>query len=712
MILLLLLLLLIGPATAQTLRAGWNPVAFPVARLTSLSADPAVLGALTYENGSYRSVTLTTALDTSRGYWVYARSAANLTYTGEGVLSPLALQAGWNLVAVPPGTALPGYQLNPDGSSTLTTSLTPGAPAWIYSSGAGVLVALFTHNEDPHHPSYPDFVNDKGAYRTFRSSLLEFARELRSRNLSWNWQSDWNFLNAVLKYEVEERDAELLGQTEGKNLVVYLRDSGVEIDPHSHENDGYNYADVAYLITRTGVTPAPIVGGHIYDPSESGYQNWPRFANGLRGARFPDYTFRPTMLTGAGSGSHRRDPVATGLWKPASATDFFTHSSAGALTAFGGWDGNLDRFEGLLRLSEAGALPAGPTTAAFGFNQWQIAEPGYLSGTIVPALERIKSWRDAGRIRTVKFEESLALGGGTVYPTGNDMVSFSLNTQDFAYPDRSASLVSRALDLHERLKVPVDVFLTSTQADLLPASLLERLKGSRLATVSYHFRPPAPYANNYDWAGLSRLSLDGQVAAITNYETHGLDLVTGQPTAARGGYAKLTDFFGYAPFIVGSGDPGLFPATAQVLAGMGAQLAVEHSPPVNLGEQKNGLFLRPEHVDLRLFESGYANQGGQTVLEQALSQARNAGGTAPYFTGVKMHDNDFFAVDSAWVTVYQTGGRRNPPWDTSRKAALLSDAEQAEMWSRYESLVTYAASVRSRVNLVNGPVIRALEPSR
>ncbi len=764
---LFLLVLLTFPAWAQTLtlRAGWNPVAFQAGRIANLSA-PGVAGAVVYDPGGYRTVAFTTdslnSLGLTRGLWVYAQSATSASYQEAGPgAAEVSLASGWNLVAfpqsqavadsalrvrrdgqeVPLGTALLStfYTVAADGSTSPVkvgsgASLPAGQPVWIYangsaqlswsgaspgpspspSTGSAVQVAIFTHNEDWHHPAYPNFATDKAGYQTFRSSLLEFAREMKSRQLSWNWQSDWNFLNAVILYEVEQRDASLLAQTDGKNIVAYLRDQGVEIDPHSHENDGYNYADVAYLITRTGVTPAPVVGGHIYDSTESGYQNWPRFAAGLKGSRYPDYTFQPRLLAAAGSGSHRRDPVVTGMWRPASPTQFFTHSASGALASFGGWDGNFDRFEHLLRLHEGGALPAGPATASFMFNQWELAQPGYLQSTVLPRLDALVSLRAQGRIRVVRFEEALALwnGQGSVYPTGDDMVSFSLNTQDFAYPELSAALVTRVLDLHERLAVPLDVFLTTTQAELLPASLLERLRSSRLATVSYHFRAPKPYANNYDWAGLASRSLAEQVSIVTNYETHGLDLVTGQPTANEGGYSHLKTRLGYAPFIVGSGDPGLFPASAQVFAGMGAQLAVEHSGTVNLGRQRNGLYLRPEHVDLRLFESGYANQSGQTVLEAALAAARNASGaTAPYFTGVKMHDNDFFAVDSAWLTVYVNSGRRSPPWDTSRKSPLLSDAEVAEMWTRYESMVTYAASVRARVNLVNGPVMRALQPA-
>ena len=89
------------------------------------------------------------------------------------------------------------------------------------------------------------------------------------------------------------------------------------------------------------------------------------------------------------------------------------------------------------------------------------------------------------------------------------------------------------------------------------------------------------------------------------------------------------------------------------------------------------------------------------MLDAAISEAHTVqGATAPYFVGVKMHDNDFFAAQSAWTYVYLNGARR-PPWDQSRKSPLKSQAEQDAMWTLYEAAVTHAAAMRDRVGLVN-----------
>ncbi|MFM8395988.1 MAG: hypothetical protein ACKOB4_18880, partial [Acidobacteriota bacterium] len=136
---------------------------------------------------------------------------------------------------------------------------------------------------------------------------------------------------------------------------------------------------------------------------------------------------------------------------------------------------------------------------------------------------------------------------------------------------------------------------------------------------------------------------------------------------------------------------------------LGGRFRVIHGRPSNLGDQQDGTYVRPEHYDLLLFQT--VGQDARTIIENGISQARQAtGAKAPYFVGIKMHDNDFFAVDSAWVTVYVNSSRR-PPFNTSRKSALLSDAEQQAIWQHYESTVAYVASQSSRFTAVGLPAV-------
>lgn len=283
---------------------------------------------------------------------------------------------------------------------------------------------------------------------------------------------------------------------------------------------------------------------------------------------------------------------------------------------------------------------------------------------------------------------------------------FALNTQDFAYPQQSADLVWRVIDLHESLDVPIDISLTTTMVDLYEAQymdLLRRLFTSHVVCLGYHGRPPLPYHSDYDWLGMSGMSSGQQRSTIHTYETHGLDLVTGQPTLAAGGYAKLVSLAGYAPPSVGNLVEGatLQASADAVLAELGAQFGVVHGRAANLGDRRNELYVRPEHYDLKLFQQ--VGQSAATVLDEAIATAPSSdGGRAPFVVGIKMHDNDFFAEDSAWTTVYLAkGARQGPPWNTALKSALLSAAAQQEMWDLYESTVRYAASIRGRVPIAN-----------
>lgn len=434
--------LLMSAAHADTvpLSTGWNAVAFPYKTLTSLEAT-GVAGMVYYDGTAYQSracnlATVGSEGGTFRGFWIYSPGGGSVTFAGTSTgASSLSLRAGWNLVGFPEAAGLELSQLRPSGlliyeagATSPATRLAPGKAYWVFApsattvewgaapTGSNIYVAIGTHNEDT-----PDFANDKNAYRSYRSSLLQFAQMMRTRNLPWNWQSDWSFLNAVIRYDITERDTEFLAQTEGLNVVQYLKQRlDVEIDPHSHEKMGYNYADVAYLVTQTGVDPSPVVGGHIWDPAEATFQNWPKFIGGLRGTRYPSYTWTPSLLMGAGTPNHRNDPVATGIWNPAASDQFFTHSPSGTLATWGGWNGDETLVNATV--SELETLDRNSMwTATYVINQGDMPKPGYLTGTLAPQLDAIAALRDAGRIQVVKFEQGLAAwrsrygGQGFVY---------------------------------------------------------------------------------------------------------------------------------------------------------------------------------------------------------------------------------------------------------------------------------------------------------
>lgn len=287
-----------------------------------------------------------------------------------------------------------------------------------------------------------------------------------------------------------------------------------------------------------------------------------------------------------------------------------------------------------------------------------------------------------------------------------DYVTFSINIQDFSHPAESAVLLNRILDLHEETGVPVDIYLTDVMARIYAEqfpTLVERLRTSPVAAVSYHDRAPRPYVNNYDWLGLGDMSAQQQYETVMRYETHAVDPVTGQTTEEPGGYQYVASLIGYPPYAASSLTGGaLDQAVTRVFRELGARLTVVHGRATDLGEKKDGLYVRPEHFDYMLFQ--HAGEDAVASFESALTQARASGGQSPYFVGVKMHDNDFFATKSAWTTVYMNSGKR-PNWDPTLSAPLLSPAEQDAMWTIYEQTVRHVASQQNHITPVNLPMI-------
>ena len=274
--------------------------------------------------------------------------------------------------------------------------------------------------------------------------------------------------------------------------------------------------------------------------------------------------------------------------------------------------------------------------------------------------------------------------------------------------------------------MPVDVFLTETMIDQyeqLAPSLVGRLKSSAMISMSYHVRPPKPYYTGYNtsnWSGLG--SLTGSAAgqplynAIYNYETHGLNLATGQATGTVGGFAKLNTLFGYNGIVVGAQtDVAFGAAVATVFHDLGAKFTIRHNVVNNLGTVTNfpnTLYVKPEQYEIRLierFEDGFAIPAA-TAFDSALAAARIAtSGTgtgtsysfAPYFMGVKLHDNDLFATQSAWTTVYQPPtGRKTPNWNPALAQDPIYNLDAATQTARfayYAQMVQYAAANRARL---------------
>lgn len=187
----------------------------------------------------------------------------------------------------------------------------------IFSQSLPVYMTLVSHNEDNNPWNIYSF------YKPKRDLLVQIANLVQSKGAAWSFQSDWKFLQAVAMFDT----GSVVSNTNGKNLIKWMvEDKGVFCDPHSHEANGYNYADVAYLHQQLGITPTKVVGGFLYDTIING-NNWENLEAGIYGRMYTSYLWKPDILWGSGTPLHVNDPYPLGAWKPKSMADFFTHDS-------------------------------------------------------------------------------------------------------------------------------------------------------------------------------------------------------------------------------------------------------------------------------------------------------------------------------------------------------------------------------------------------
>lgn len=216
-----------------------------------------------------------------------------------------------------------------------------------------VYVVLFTHIEDNTPVGTLGSVESRQQYSLLRTRLIALANLTRSYNIQWSLQPDWKILLAAFQYE----DAGTMQTTNGKNFLRYLKeDLQVVIDPHSHENGGYNYTDVAHLLDSLGVGMTTVIGGHIWDPSLPQFQNWDRFRVPVRGIRYPWAQWRGDILMGSGTPNHVNDPTISGVWRPKDRFQYFIDDPDGNICSIGQFNGRVGDAEELTTLYSKGIV--------------------------------------------------------------------------------------------------------------------------------------------------------------------------------------------------------------------------------------------------------------------------------------------------------------------------------------------------------------------
>jgi len=280
------------------------------------------------------------------------------------------------------------------------------APGDAPAAPSPVHVVVFTHVEDNTPSGALGSPQSRASYARLRAAMIDVATRARARGLPWVLQPDWTLLEAARVYE----DAATTATTGGQNVMRYLHeDLGVVIDPHSHENGGYNYTDVAYLLTQLGVGGTTVIGGHIWDPALPQFQDWDRFRVAVAGEHYPTASWRGDILIGAGTPNHVNDPLASGLWRPRDRDSFFIDDPAGNVVAVGAWHDELAGVDELIGLSAAGTVPATTIlTASWNLLPNELTPPDGPATVDATLFAPLAARRDAGTIVVTDFTTLVA----------------------------------------------------------------------------------------------------------------------------------------------------------------------------------------------------------------------------------------------------------------------------------------------------------------
>ncbi len=279
---------------------------------------------------------------------------------------------------------------------TLLAAATCAVPAFAQDTpvpaGPAVHVVLFTHIEDNTPGGVIGSTQARTQYLALRARLLEMGALAQRYGVPWTLQPDWKYLEAARVYE----DAATTASTGGLNVFRYLHEvMGVAIDPHSHENGGYNYTDVAYLLQVLGVGGSTVIGGHIWDPDLPEFSEWDRFRTPQRGQHYPAAVWQGSILMGSGTPFHVNDPVVSGIWRPRDRADYFADDSAGTITAIGAYQNGLTGIAELQGLYAAGTIaPDCLLTATMSVGPSTLTAPAGIAtaeSTMVAPLAALKA---------------------------------------------------------------------------------------------------------------------------------------------------------------------------------------------------------------------------------------------------------------------------------------------------------------------------------
>ena len=147
----------------------------------------------------------------------------------------------------------------------------PGGASLQAAARTRVYLTFASHNDYSlsNLPCRP-VIQSRDRYLANRAALVSIAELIASRGGTYDFQTDWEYMTRVSEWD----DQAVKQSTDGLNVIAWLArfaPGRVAVHAHSHENVGYNYADVAYLVEQmTGLASTNVVGGYIASPVNVG----------------------------------------------------------------------------------------------------------------------------------------------------------------------------------------------------------------------------------------------------------------------------------------------------------------------------------------------------------------------------------------------------------------------------------------------------------
>lgn len=408
----------------------------------------------------------------------------------------------------------------------LTDTVSAQTPTPLY-------INFLTHNENNDYCLNGKYVagcgyEDAATFAAVRRNTKLLADTIRVKNASWNFQSDWTFVVGVFTFD-NKGDA----STNGKNIIRWFREDNnnrIEIDAHSHEDFGYNYADVVKLLDSAGGKPTTIVGGFTYntrmnDATTGGTcmkgRTWDALAHSLSGTKFPSFKYTFEILWGGAFGKevngcvqtgHTNDAHALGIWRPkaASNTDFFVHDPKQPLLYLGNGYGNsvdstgnvqenINQVIAVLDSIQSGKLPPNKLYVyCIDIHQKYFRWAGYPA-KVGQLIEALKPYVQQGRLVWNTLTDKVNLWR-TKYNSEPNMHPYQFKTTNVRSETAMESLffaiapnptsdncrVHFTLSKPERVKISLCNVLGQEVAQILDAEMSAGEHSCAIAAANYH----------------------------------------------------------------------------------------------------------------------------------------------------------------------------------------------------------------------------------